>query len=215
MFSLLFFWKKIDEPRDIIFFPFLFFFFSLLKLLLFSFTSKLFFFPLPIIATLNLKPQLILATGSFKLSEEPYRTWQGHSRGDVIGIVLEFYHFGTVKPLPKAGKSYPGSRMKGNQEIISLSKYLPCFPQIAPFLPTPGLKFFLEIPSSLLGQGISLRYMNLGNSLKLWVSSFSVIKQGEENGYPLQYYSLKNSMDRGAWWATVHGVTKSWTRLSD
>ena len=112
-------------------------------------------------------------------------------------------------------ESYPGSRMKGNQEIISLSKYLPCFPQIAPFLPTPGLKFFLEIPSSLLGQGISLRYMNLGNSLKLWVSSFSVIKRGEGNGYPLQYYGVKNSMDRGAWWATVHGVTKSWTRLSD
>ena len=43
------------------------FFFSLLKLLLFSFTSKLFFFPLPIIATLNLKPQLIWATDSFTL----------------------------------------------------------------------------------------------------------------------------------------------------
>ena len=28
-------------------------------------------------------------------------------------------------------------------------------------------------------------------------------------------HSLENSMDRGAWWATVHGVTKSWTRLSD
>ena len=38
---------------------------------------------------------------------------------------------------------------------------------------------------------------------------------GEGNGYPLQYSGLENSMDRGAWWATVHGVTKSWTRLSD
>ena len=28
---------------------------------------------------------------------------------------------------------------------------------------------------------------------------------------PLQYSCLKNPMDRGAWWATVHGVTKSWT----
>ena len=37
---------------------------------------------------------------------------------------------------------------------------------------------------------------------------------GEGNGYPLQYSCLKNSMDRGAWWATVHGVTKSWTSLS-
>ena len=38
---------------------------------------------------------------------------------------------------------------------------------------------------------------------------------GKGNGYPLQYSSLENSMDRGAWWATVHGVTKSQTRLSN
>ena len=31
---------------------------------------------------------------------------------------------------------------------------------------------------------------------------------GEENGYPLQYSCLENSMDRGAWQAIVHGVTK-------
>ena len=34
---------------------------------------------------------------------------------------------------------------------------------------------------------------------------------GEGNGNPLQYSCLENSMDRGAWWATVHGVAKSWT----
>ena len=38
---------------------------------------------------------------------------------------------------------------------------------------------------------------------------------GEGNGNPLQYSCLENSMDGGAWWATVHGVTKSRTRLSD
>jgi len=37
----------------------------------------------------------------------------------------------------------------------------------------------------------------------------------EGNGNPLQYSCLENSMDRGAWWATVHGVTKSQTQLSD
>ena len=37
----------------------------------------------------------------------------------------------------------------------------------------------------------------------------------EGSGYPLQYSCLENSMDRGAWRATVHGVTKSWTRQSD
>ena len=36
---------------------------------------------------------------------------------------------------------------------------------------------------------------------------------GEENGIPLQYFCLENPMDWGAWWATVHGVAKSRTRL--
>ena len=34
---------------------------------------------------------------------------------------------------------------------------------------------------------------------------------GEGNGIPLQYFCLGNPMDRGAWWAMVHGVSKSWT----
>ena len=38
---------------------------------------------------------------------------------------------------------------------------------------------------------------------------------GEGNGNPLQYSCLENSVDRGAWRATVHGVTKSQTRLSN
>ena len=37
---------------------------------------------------------------------------------------------------------------------------------------------------------------------------------GEGNGTPLQYSCLENPMDGGAWWAAVHGVTKSRTRLS-
>ena len=37
---------------------------------------------------------------------------------------------------------------------------------------------------------------------------------GGGNGYPLQYSCLANPVDRGAWWATVLGVVKSWTRLS-
>ena len=38
---------------------------------------------------------------------------------------------------------------------------------------------------------------------------------GEGNGNPLQYSCLGNPMDRGAWWATVHGVAKIWTQLSN
>ena len=40
---------------------------------------------------------------------------------------------------------------------------------------------------------------------------FSLSCIGEGNGNPLQYSCRKNPIDREAWWATVHGVTKSWT----
>ena len=36
---------------------------------------------------------------------------------------------------------------------------------------------------------------------------------GDGDDYPLQYSCLENPTDRGAWWATAHGVAKSWTRL--
>ena len=40
-------------------------------------------------------------------------------------------------------------------------------------------------------------------------------KHGEGNGNPLQYSCLENPRNGGAWWAAVHGVAKSQTRLSD
>ena len=44
---------------------------------------------------------------------------------------------------------------------------------------------------------------------------FGSIVIGEGNGNPLQYSCLENPMDRGAWWAAVHGVAPSRTRLSN
>ena len=43
----------------------------------------------------------------------------------------------------------------------------------------------------------------------------SPIHPRESNGNPLQYSCLENSMNGGAWWATVHWVVKSWTLLRD
>ena len=43
----------------------------------------------------------------------------------------------------------------------------------------------------------------------------TVFRSGEGSGIPLQYSCLENSMDGGAWWAAVHGVAKSRTRLSE
>ena len=45
--------------------------------------------------------------------------------------------------------------------------------------------------------------------------AMAIDKDGEDNGTPLQYSCLENPMDEGAWKATVHGVAKSRTRLSD
>ena len=53
----------------------------------------------------------------------------------------------------------------------------------------------------------------------IMMSAVSVVAQDEAsealNGTPLQDSCLENPMDRGAWWATVHGVDKSQTQLSD
>ena len=48
-----------------------------------------------------------------------------------------------------------------------------------------------------------------------WTDIFSVRQEGEGNGTPLQYFCLENPTDGGAWWAAIHGVAKSRTRLSD
>ena len=52
---------------------------------------------------------------------------------------------------------------------------------------------------------------------RLWGRNISNLRyaDGEGDGIPLQYYCLENLMDGGSWWAAVHGVAKSWTRLSD
>ena len=52
---------------------------------------------------------------------------------------------------------------------------------------------------------------------EIWVQSLGqkMASLGVGNGNPLQYSCLDNPTDRGAWWATVHGITKSQTRLSN
>ena len=68
---------------------------------------------------------------------------------------------------------------------------------------------FLDFPDGSDGKESACNVGDLGSIPGLGRSP------GEGNAYPLQYSYLENSMDRGAWRATVHGVTKSRTRLSD
>ena len=65
------------------------------------------------------------------------------------------------------------------------------------------------LPGGSDGKASACNVGDLGSTLGLGRSP------GEGNGSPLQYSCLENPMDGGAWWATVHRVTKSWTRLSD
>ena len=55
---------------------------------------------------------------------------------------------------------------------------------------------------------------NLKLTLKFKLD-LTMIRCREGNGTPLQYSCLENPMEGGAWWAAVHGVAKSQTRLSD
>ena len=54
---------------------------------------------------------------------------------------------------------------------------------------------------------------NAGNVRDAGSISESGRSPGGGHGHPLQYSCLENPMDRGAWWATVHRVTKNWTLL--
>ena len=63
--------------------------------------------------------------------------------------------------------------------------------------------------------GVNNPPANAGYTQEMWVWILGQeVRQSKKNGNPLQYSYLRNPMDRGTWWATVHGVTKSWTQLS-
>ena len=79
------------------------------------------------------------------------------------------------------------------------------------FFLTPSQRIPTHIPKApppniiILGIMASMYELRGGGDIKL----------GEGNGTPLQYSCLENPMDGGGWWAAVHGVAKSQTRLRD
>ena len=60
---------------------------------------------------------------------------------------------------------------------------------------------------------VKIPLANAGDIRDAHLISGSGRSPGDGHGDPLQYSCLENLIDRGAWWATVHGVPKSWTRL--
>ena len=68
----------------------------------------------------------------------------------------------------------------------------------------------IEIPG---GSAIKDIPANAGDARDMGSIPRSGRSSGEENGNPVQYLCLENTMERGAWWVAIHGVTKSWIRL--
>ena len=91
----------------------------------------------------------------------------------------------------------PVEEARQGQRLNSKSRYL---------IPSPPL--FLWLPRWLCGKE------SAGNSEDLASIPGLGRSPREGNGNLLQYSCLEFPMDRGAWWATVHGVAKSWTLLS-
>ena len=73
---------------------------------------------------------------------------------------------------------------------------------------------YLEIASDSIGFPGGSEVRNLPAMQETWVWPLGW-EDPLENGYPLPCSCLKNSMDRGAWWATVHEVAKSLAQLSN
>ena len=72
-----------------------------------------------------------------------------------------------------------------------------------------SLSFNVDFP----GAGVKNLPANAGDTGDLDLIPGLGRSSGEGNGNPFQYSCLGNPMDRGAWWSTVHGVTKSPTRM--
>ena len=64
------------------------------------------------------------------------------------------------------------------------------------------------------GGASQVAYANAGDTRDVGLTPGWGRAPGEGNGNPFQYSCMENSLDRGAWWATVHGVKKSQTRVS-
>ena len=101
--------------------------------------------------------------------------------------------------------------------IFLVSFILPLVRFLALVLDVPSLKtgrwfyYLLLNKETYLGKTLVGQLVNnLPAMQETWVQSLSwEDSPGEENGYPFQYSYLENPVDRGAWWPTVYGVTKS------
>ena len=94
-----------------------------------------------------------------------------------------------------------------------------CLPRsLVPFTGEWCLETKMWVLDVSIGPGMSLYLATIGKESSCSAGDLipgSGRSPGEGNGFTLLYSCLENSMDRGAWWATVQGITKNQTWLSD
>ena len=73
----------------------------------------------------------------------------------------------------------------------------------------------MGFPHGTVGKNQPAKAEDTGDTRNAGLIPGSGRSLGGGNGNPLQYSCLENSMDGGTWWPTIHGVTKSWTLLSN
>ena len=122
---------------------------------------------------------------SFSFSISPYSEYSG-----LISLKIDWFYLLDVHPKSEIGKSnhFPSSSSVSDLHFLGHN---------------------LAFSGSSNSKETACNAGDLG-SIPGWGRSL-----GEGNGNPLQYSCLENPTDRGACWATVHGATKSQTRLSD
>ena len=75
----------------------------------------------------------------------------------------------------------------------------------------PHFHFHYRVRASQVSLGVKIPPANAGDSGEAGLIPGLGRSLGGGHGNPLQDSCLENAVDRGTWWATVHGVTKSWT----
>ena len=141
-----------------------------------------------------------------------------------IESVMPSNHLILCRPLLLLRSIFPGIRVFSNESALRIRwpKYCSFSFSISPSNEYSGLIFFRMDWLDLLAVQGTLKSLFEHHSSKASVlqhSAFFMVQLThsfrEGNGTPLQYFCLENPMDGGAWYAAVHGVAKSRTRLSD
>ena len=163
-------------------------------------------------------------------SKENDAIW-GEGRGAEIPFVYFFCLFLFLWPCPMAcGISVPWPGIKSMppaleaqglsrwtaREVFEISFLYVCWRCIRfPLIPDPLPVRFTLKGAAQVALVVKNPPANAGDTKDAGLTPGSGRSPGLRNGNPFQYSCLENPMDKGPWQASVHGVAKSWTRLSE